>query len=109
MYEGKGVEKNIEQSLEWLNKIDGDVTSEVALKMGKIYLLGIDTEKNLDKAKKYLEQAVHADYSEAIFLLGKLNEETNQDDYLELYQKAADRGFAEAQEALASYYLKQSD
>ena len=87
--------------------MEGTVSDEIALALGKMYFEAEEgITRDLSKAKEYLEQAAHADYVEAIYLIGRLLDDQGDAEAYDWYHRAADKGSADAQNALAGYYLK---
>ena len=102
LYDGKGVEKNAAEAFLWLTKMEGIASSGVALILGKMYLRGEGTPKDLNKAKEYLQQAAQSDFVEAIFLMGQLFDELGDPEAYDWYHRAADKGSADAQDSICS-------
>ncbi len=109
LYEGKGVERNIQSSFEWYKKSAEQGYVKAQSGLGWRYASGIGTKKDYKKAFFWYEKAAQQGYAKAQRPLGVLYEMgngTTKDPVKAAYwyKKAADQGLARAQVNLGNLY-----
>lgn len=100
-----GVEKNINQALKWLKVAANNEHTGARLKLGKLYLDGVDVDRDYRTAASWLEKAAFAGDSEAQLTLGDLYKngqgvEQNSTTAIMWYRKSANQGHTEARKRL---------
>lgn len=111
------IKKNESRAFEWIKKAAEDFHADAMFQAGNMYYQGIGTNKDLKKARKYLELASEQNIDEASGLLAKIDAEKNQPPTTQiatvrtksasdLLIESAERGNVKAQYQLAMAYLE---
>ena len=108
--EGKGVEKNIDESIRWYLFAADQGLSRSQYRLGVIYSFGIGVPKNPDKAAKWYRKAANQGYAEAQYSLASVYDEgkgvpKDQSKAAYWYKKAADQGHLGALYNLGNLYF----
>ncbi|MEO1281813.1 MAG: tetratricopeptide repeat protein [Pseudomonadota bacterium] len=103
MYQaGKGVPKDLVKALAWYKKGGDQGDPQCLFNVAQAYSSGLGTEVDDAKAVIYLRQAAEAGSSQAQLRLAKsLQADGKLDDAMYWFQRAADKGEAEARAVLA--------
>lgn len=113
------IKKNPRKAFEWIKKAAEDFHADAMYQAGSMYYQGLGTEKDLGKARKFLELAREQEIDEAANLIARIDEEksqkTQQQPPVEIARKktgkellieSARNGNANAQYQLAVAYLE---
>ena len=97
-YLGKGTEESDAKAFPLLKEAADQGDERANLPLGEIYRRGVDgvVEKNLETAMSYLSKVTVDDEPVAWYLKGKICLEKKDDNAIDWFQKAAERGNADA-------------
>lgn len=109
--EGRGVEKNPEESVKWLRKSAIQGNAEAQFFLGTAYMLGFGLEKDFHESVKWLKKATEQDHEKAQFGLGVMYQdglgvEKDIKEAHTWFEKAAYQGNAQAQFVIGLSYQK---
>ena len=111
--DGKGVEKNIDQAVNWIQQAAEQGHAEAQYDLAHIYLDGKGVEKNNERVVDLFREAAfqgHAKAQEDLYDLMKARDENSSEDIsledLNSIEELAKNGDAEAQYELSQMYLK---
>lgn len=99
-----------QENLVWEMRYAALGDAESQYKMGQLWEEGIKVPKDLDKAKRYYNQAADQDYIPAMMALGRLYDQAQEEEYsFPYYLKAAENGYVPATLIVSRYLDKKGD
>lgn len=107
-YYGKGVKQDYKKGMEYLNNLAKKGNPESFVVLGNIYCNGDGVEKNVDKGVAYYEKATAAGSAFGYYNFGVYYENAgNIEKAIELYKKASELGYEQADVVLLELEGKQ--
>ena len=100
-----GLEKNISKAVKWIEIAANNEHTEARLKLGILYLNGVEIDRDYRSAVDWLEKAAYAGHPEAQLVLGDLYKkglgvDQNSTTAIMWYRKSANQGHVEARKRL---------
>ncbi len=85
LYKGiKGVSKDADLAIYWWKRAALNDAAEAQYRLGQLFAIGVDVQRNLSTARKWLKKASDLDHGRAKSLLASLDEGSEEDEQLEL-------------------------
>lgn len=114
LMKGIGCDQNLKESFKWMKKASELGLERAVAEYGKMLLDGKGTRKDVEKAIEVFQEGADKNYSKCQYQLGTLyfdgcppQLKKNQKKAIQLFEKAASLGYAQANCDIAYYYYQQ--